>query len=401
MVRYKKDIIFLFNDAFPVGMAGTNRLISLAAGIVKQGFKTIVLCLRPTENKNSILNTRVEGNYKGISYLYTAKKTIWPTHKTLKFFFIVRGLFFGAKEIIDNKNAFALISPVDSFRINIFFYVICKLKGIKYIRIVDEYPPYVLNPNNYGFLYVHIMEKYFYKLFDGALVISNELREYYKSRMKKGTRIELIHMTVESDRFSCSEVVNCENYIAYCGNIGYQNKDGLPILLRAFKIFSTSIKDYKLYIIGDTKQEDERNLLFELVRKLDLYNKVVFTGKVHRDDIPKYLCNAKILVLSRPNNVQSKAGFPTKLGEYLATGNPVVVTKVGEIEDFLIDEENAFLTEPNNPENFAHKMLYVVRNYAFAREVGERGRALTEKVFNGDVQSEKIIKLVEELYARS
>ena len=49
-----------------------------------------------------------------------------------------------------------------------------------------------------------------------------------------------------------------------------------------------------------------------------------------------------MLVLARPDNIQAKGGFPTKLGEYLATGNPVVVTKVGEIPNYLIDGVNAF-----------------------------------------------------------
>ena len=70
--------------------------------------------------------------------------------------------------------------------------------------------------------------------------------------------------------------------------------------------------------------------------------------------MPKYLCNAKLLALARPDSIQAQGGFPTKLGEYLATGRPVVVTKVGEIPDYLEDGVNAFLSDINS----GYSLLY-------------------------------------------
>ena len=50
--------------------------------------------------------------------------------------------------------------------------------------------------------------------------------------------------------------------------------------------------------------------------------------------------------MARPDSRQARGGFPTKLGEYLATGKPVCVTKVGEITVYLEDNVSAFLAEP-------------------------------------------------------
>ena len=50
-----------------------------------------------------------------------------------------------------------------------------------------------------------------------------------------------------------------------------------------------------------------------------------FTGRTSPEVMPQILTDASILALARPNNVQSQNGFPTKLGEYLATGNPVAI----------------------------------------------------------------------------
>ena len=62
---------------------------------------------------------------------------------------------------------------------------------------------------------------------------------------------------------------------------------------------------------------------------------IVFTGIVSAADIPQILKNAAVLALDRPDSLQAQCGFPTKLGEYLLTENPVIVTKVGDIPLFL------------------------------------------------------------------
>lgn len=69
--------------------------------------------------------------------------------------------------------------------------------------------------------------------------------------------------------------------------------------------------------------------------------------------MPQMLKNAEALVLDRPNSLQAQYGFPTKLGEYLLTGNPVVVTKVGDIPLYLKDGVSALLSEDRNPKEFA------------------------------------------------
>lgn len=68
-------------------------------------------------------------------------------------------------------------------------------------------------------------------------------------------------------------------------------------------------------------------------------------GDVHRDKVPELLCRSKILALARPDNLQSEGGFPTKLGEYLSTGNLVIITDVGDIPFYLKDGESALIAK--------------------------------------------------------
>ena len=82
-----------------------------------------------------------------------------------------------------------------------------------------------------------------------------------------------------------------------------------------------------MYIIGKTPNKNQAFSNGNLVKELNLEEKVIFTGAVPYTDVPQLLIDAEILALDRPDNKQAKYGFPTKLGEYLMTGNPVVIPR--------------------------------------------------------------------------
>ena len=142
-----------------------------------------------------------------------------------------------------------------------------------------------------------------------------------------------------------------------------------------------------MYIIGKSVEAAVIDQLKDLACELRVENNIVFTGVVAPKEMPQLLYNARILALARPDNLQAQNGFPTKLGEYLATGNPVVVTRVGEIPLFIKDMENGFLAEPN-PESFSEKLSWVADNYEEALSIGGKGRELAFSEFSYDKQSE-------------
>ena len=229
------------------------------------------------------------------------------------------------------------------------------------------------------------------KRFTGMLVISRALKEFY---IKLGVKnIEVVNMFVDPIRFSIPRDSNRRKYIAYCGSVSFY-KDGVNDLIQAFKIVHDRYPDFDLKIIGGFEDNNVERRLRELVDKNGLANSVIFTGLVNSYDMPKLLKNAEILALARPNNLQAKYGFPTKLGEYLATGNPVVVTKVGEIPNYITDKCNGILAEPENPSDFAEKVIYAIEHPNEAAEIGTRGRNLTLCEFSAKAQTEKALDFI-------
>jgi len=227
----------------------------------------------------------------------------------------------------------------------------------------------------------------------GMFVISQALSNYFAKQGIKN--IAVINMFVDSKRFENIKGDTKEKYIAYCGWVS-EFKDGVDSLIKAFGKFAIKHIDYKLYIIGDfISSVDEKNLR-QLVLRLNLSDKVIFTGKIKPKDMPELLCGAQMLALARPDTEQSHYGFPTKLGEYLATGKPVIVTNVGEIGLFLKDGENCRMATPNNPDEFADRLSWVADNYKEALILGSAGRLLTNTEFSNTVQCKKALDFMRE-----
>lgn len=223
----------------------------------------------------------------------------------------------------------------------------------------------------------------------GLIVISKALKEYYISMGVAVDKVLISNMTVDASRFDGIEKQDVPRYIAYCGGIS-NHKDGVDVLIKAFAKVEQQIKDLKLYVVGRFVLPEEEVYDKQLAESLGLKDKVLFTGAIPSADIPQILKNADCLVLARPDNKQAKYGFPTKLGEYLLTGNPVVVTAVGEIPLYLKDRQDAYLPKPGDVDGIASSIIEALTSED-ARKVGESGRKVAMQSFNSTTESKKII----------
>jgi len=136
---------------------------------------------------------------------------------------------------------------------------------------------------------------------------------------------------------------------------------GIRYLIEAINIIKQKIPEARLLLVGDG-EEDEN--LKKLVRQLSLENYVIFFGKVSNEEIPKYMVASDIFVL--PSLSES---FGIVNIEAMASGLPIIATKVGGIPEIIKDGENGFLVEPKNPEQIAERILYLLSNNNIRRSI--------------------------------
>ena len=224
-------------------------------------------------------------------------------------------------------------------------------------------------------------------------VISRNLKTYFSSIGVASEKIEIINMTVDRSRFYGLVKNPEERYIAYCGK-ATNNKDGVNILIKAFYYVSKEHPNVKLYIIGSPPNNNDESGNMQLVKELNLIDKVVFTGIVSYSDIPQLLKNAEVLALARPSSKQAEFGFPTKLGEYLLTSNPVVVTDVGNISDFLKDGQSAMIAKPDDEVEFANKINWLLEHPQEAYVIGEKGAEVARNHFDSKMETMKMVHIM-------
>jgi glycosyltransferase involved in cell wall biosynthesis len=158
------------------------------------------------------------------------------------------------------------------------------------------------------------------------------------------------------------------------------NKDGLENLIGAMALVNNKAENIRLQLVGAAPAADLAKLRKQ-VAALNLDSAITFLGKRPTDEIPFILRNSDLLVLARPNNKQAQAGFPTKLGEYLASGKPVVITTTGEIPKYLKDKESAYLSKPDDIHDFAERIIYALSDKN-AETIGKRGYQIANNYFN-------------------
>lgn len=230
------------------------------------------------------------------------------------------------------------------------------------------------------------------------LIMTKVLIPYYL-KLSSNPSAKFLHlpMTVNLERFQETKDKLPEFVQPYISFVGVLNdvKDGVSILIKAFNEIKDKFPEHKVYLVGPWQYDTPAQL--DLIEKLGLSQSVFWMKEYSRDQIPNIICNADLLVLPRPDSKQAQGGFPTKLGEYLATGKPVCATRVGEIPDYLSDNESVFFAEPGSVESFAEAMERALGDYENAKRVGANGRKVAEEHFNKDVQARKLMWFLEEL----
>lgn len=260
---------------------------------------------------------------------------------------------------------------------------ICRLNNVVLLHEKTEFP-YLgrsLRKRVNQFFYM----TYFVPRCDHIFVISQSLKSFYTSHLRNHKRKIPVHvqnMLVEPDRYydKCkSETFNIRD-IVYVGTL-YGTKDGVYDLIRAFAEVMDEHPDTRLVIVGDTAKRERMHEVYSELSTLSDPTRVVMTGLLQRDEVVRIINNAYCLALARPDNLQAKYGFPTKLGEYLSTGRPVIVTGVGDIPLFLRDGHNAYVALPGDLNDFVAKLSSCLSDHNEASMIGVRGKELTDTVF--------------------
>ncbi len=384
--------------------ASSNRWLTLIHGLAALQVEVRTIIYGGYSSKNEIDAWGQQGNYNNVSYEYVLPIIVEGYWKVR--FYNYLGQYFNKNKVI-NRLSKALIGTKD------IIWTDTTLLGFELAYILKKQNPQrILFTEMSEFLDIHLYNKgnflqrfidnrrqrFFeqkaYHIYDGMALMTKTLIRHYKSFPLPHPVLLHLPMTVDLERFDTKFNPLPEFKKPFIAFVGVMNdaKDGVSILIQAFQKICDKYPLYNLYLVGPWNYDTPFHL--SLINEFHLTDRVFWMKGYPRDQIPVIISHADILVLPRPNSKQAQGGFPTKLGEYLATGNPVCSTRVGEIPDYLVDNESVFFADPGSVDSFACSLDRALSNPQNASIVGKNGRHIAEKEFNKDVQTRKLYEFL-------
>ncbi|MFW5803824.1 MAG: hypothetical protein ACOCWG_01175, partial [bacterium] len=223
-----KNIKIITTEPIPKGMAASNRILSYAKGLTKLHQDVTLLSFKPSLNEKY----PIRGYYNNVKYQIISNLKSHPKYKILIPLYFLLGLGNSFKTLVkERKASHNYIILVSNKPIVIFtYYIISKLLNYRYIQEKSEFPFVLYKKSFLGKIYSKFYVAFFYKLFDGIIVMTHELKDYFNTKISKKASLHIMPMTVETDRFENGKKIFAFDYIAYCGNMG-NNKDGVDILI--------------------------------------------------------------------------------------------------------------------------------------------------------------------------
>ena len=130
------------------------------------------------------------------------------------------------------------------------------------------------------------------------------------------------------------------------------------------QLFEISNLPIHFLIVGDGPL---RKNIEKLSYELNINKNTIFTG--WRNDLPLIYASLDILVCSSNNE-----GTSVSVIEGMASGCPVITTRVGGHPDIISDGNNGYLIEPQNIDSLTKKMLQILNNPKQSAHLKENAR---------------------------
>lgn len=148
---------------------------------------------------------------------------------------------------------------------------------------------------------------------------------------------------------------------------------GVDHLIRAVPEIRRLVPGARVMIVGGG---DLLRQLKEQARQRELNGIVVFTGPMANEKLPEYYAAADLFVL--PSIPGGSENSPLVLFEAMASGKPVVASRLPGVCEIVRDGETGLLVPPAEPQKLAVAVARLLDDETFRSEAGLTARAAAE-----------------------
>lgn len=202
-----------------------------------------------------------------------------------------------------------------------------------------------------------MVEKYCIRKCKGVVTVCEPIREYFKEEYGVESVVVRNMPPREAATESLVPAAEKENLIVWQGAVNMER--GLEELCEAMQFI-----DGRLVIMGEGRIKDE---LESKVRQYPFANKICFVGRLPFAEMMSNTRKAKLAVsIDKPTNGNYAISLPNKIFEYMASGVPMLVSPLQEIEPIVEKYEVGEFIRSYNPPELAKQINELLSDNAKA-----------------------------------
>jgi len=335
-----KRIIFCAQIKFPKGGAGTNRVLYLAKAMKAFGFDVTVVSPDLSGSKKNGDESMV---YSGINCVYF-RRFGGKFGKIFNFFGgSAKNTISALKKLNVSKDDTVVIYSSVFFYINALIRFLNRRKISTFIDVVEHHQEFQYDSSIVWFNYRNAFK--ISAKTGKVIAISKHINDYFEA---KGCIAPILPVFTDKEDYEAVVKTKMDKTIfIYPGNA--HKKDDMKTMISAFASLSDEQKKRVEFHVTSTKDDTMRKILGDDYEELTEKTKgCVFVHLwLKYDELIDLYKKAQFLLLARPDNIVTQANFPSKVPELTVTGIIPIISKVGDIVNYLTDGvDSIFMDNP-------------------------------------------------------
>ncbi|MBM3210816.1 glycosyltransferase family 4 protein [Candidatus Poribacteria bacterium] len=395
---------------FPTGLAGTFRVKMFARAFIHSGHKVFCLFQYLPGVVDNRLNQKIQGEIEGVNFKYCIGTVKPPSsifrmlvYKLIGPLMVVYNLFTLAKK----ERVRYLFSYGNTFLEDAIYLLASRVIGVKMIVEICDDATIIRRSNKevsligliigwLKFVMMKMKEEIIVRLSDYVFVISMNLYKKYEGKVRNG-HIILTPILADHEAYeihSAKTISRDYKIIIWIGN--FREWEGLEDLVEALQIlrYQKGFEKFRCHIYGVTnKHKQYSKFINEKIGQSKMSKFIELREFVPHEILLRILKEADMAVISRKNGEINRAGFPTKLIDYLMSGLPVVTTPVGEIYRVFYGRNEVFMSRNDGANAIADAIHRLLLDNELAERIAAQGKLYAIKNYDFRIVGEKIKEL--------
>ena len=242
------------------------------------------------------------------------------------------------------------------------------------------------NQNNklYNFCYGFLFKKSY------AIILSEHLK-YDIIKYFEKEKIFILPNTITNDNLKQKFNLKKTSSVKFLFLSNLIKSKGIRELISACIKLKKQAVDFSLDIIGAEGDISIKDLE-ALIRNKNLNDNVKVHGKVIGTKKNNFFLNCDVFIHPTKNDC-----FPLVLLEALKFSKPIISTKIGAIEDMVIDGYNGYIINKCSPTLIAEKMQYFIRNKKSIKQMGLKSGEIFYQKFTLKKFEHKLLQIIDSI----